>query len=121
MSATATAERTRSHYETLFTVTFHVAMTDALLDRLANRLGMAMHLHPKLFASPVSPAVARLDLTSGLFLVPGEGEDEWRLEARTWARPPYQARPSEEAIARWHRFATAAVHPIDPSVDEEVG
>lgn len=109
---TLTEPDTTFRYRTLFSIDFHADMTDAALARLAGRLGMATHTHPKLYASPVPPAVGRLDFYSGLFLVPGDGEDAWRLEARTWGRP------SDTAVRRWQLSALGAVHELDHHISE---
>ena len=46
---------------------------------------------------------ARLDDSSGLFLVAGEGQGQWVLEARTWGHP------DPESVHRWKvKTATAA-------------
>jgi hypothetical protein len=111
---TLTEPDTTARYRTLFRIDFHAEMTDAALARLAGRLGMATHTHPKLYASPVPPAVGRLDFFSGLFLTQ-EGENAWRLEARSWARPP---QPVDSAVRRWHLSALGAVHELDHSISE---
>jgi hypothetical protein len=90
----------------MFAVPFQTAMSDADIHRLNSVLGMDTHLHPKLRGSPASPGVSRLDFFSGLFLVRGDGPQDWRLEGRTWGAP------APESVQGWHlargRRGTAA-------------
>lgn len=119
--ATAEASRPRAEaatpaapavpsYRTLFTVPFQTVMSDADVRGLNGVLDMATHLHPKLHASPASPGVARLDFFSGLFLIRGDGPDEWRLEGRTWGSP------AAETAHGWHLVAADAARLLDPRV-----
>jgi hypothetical protein len=95
---------------TLFSVAFQSQMTDADLARLHASLDLATYRNPKPGVSGASTGVARLDLWSGLFLEPGEGEGEWALEGRTWGNPP------EASIHEWHVRAALAARELDPQV-----
>jgi hypothetical protein len=109
-AAPVAAAVTTPRYRVMFVVPFQTAMSDADIHRLNSVLGMDTHLHPKLRASPASPGVSRLDFLSGLFLVRGDGPQDWRLEGRTWGAP---APPS---IHGWHLVAADAARLLDPTV-----
>ena len=106
VAAAATARR----YRVMFAVPFRTAMSDADIHRLNSVLGMDTHLHPKLRGSPASPGVSRLDFFSGLFLVRGDGPQDWRLEGRTWGAP------APESVQGWHLVAADAARLLDPTV-----
>jgi hypothetical protein len=106
VAAAATARR----YRVMFVVPFQTAMSDADTHRLNSVLGMDTHLHPKLRASPASPGVSRLDFFSGLFLVRGDGPQDWRLEGRTWGGP------APQSVHGWHLVAADAARLLDPTV-----
>lgn len=106
VAAAATARR----YRVMFVVPFQTAMSDADIHRLNSVLGMDAHLHPKLRGSPASPGVSRLDFFSGLFLVRGDGPQDWRLEGRTWGAP------APESVQGWHLVAADAARLLDPTV-----
>lgn len=99
-----------ARYRSLFTVPFLSPMTDGDVRRIAAVLDMTMCMRPKLHASPVSPGVLRLDFYSGLFLLRGGGEDEWRFECRTWGHP------ASETVHGWHLVAADAARLLDPDV-----
>src|SRR4051794_18092857 len=107
---TAPIAATGPGYRVMFIVPFHTAMGDADIQRLNSVLDMQTHLRPKLHASPASPGVSRLNLGSGLFLIRGDGCEEWRLEGRTWEVP------ARETVHGWHLVATAAGRLLDPAV-----
>jgi len=94
----------------LFTVPFQSAMTDPDVDRLAHALDLWSHMNVKLYRSPTSRGVARLDHFSGLFLEPGDRDGKWVLEARTWGQP------APETVHGWHLVASVAAHQLDPTV-----
>ena len=106
VAAAATARR----YRVMFVVPFQTAMSDADIHRLTSVLGLDTHLHPKLRGSPASPGVSRLDFFSGLFLVRGDGPQDWRLEGRTWGAP------ATESVHGWHLLAADAARLLDPTV-----
>lgn len=95
---------------TLFSVPFHIGPGDDDLVRISSVLNMTLHLYPKLPLAADMPGVSRLDFFSGLFLVRGDAQDEWRLEGRTWGVP------ATENVHRWHLLATDAAHLVDPTV-----
>jgi hypothetical protein len=99
-----------ARYRVMFVVPFRTAMSDADIRRLNSVLDMSTHLHPKLHASPVSAGVSRLDFFSGLFLVRGDGPEEWRLEGRTWGAP------APQSVHGWHLVAAEAARLLDPTV-----
>ena len=101
---------TARRYCVMFVVPFQTAMSDADIHRLNSVLGLDTHLHPKLRGSPASPGVSRLDFFSGLFLVRGDGPQDWRLEGRTWGAP------APESVHGWHLVATDAARLLDPTV-----
>ena len=107
---TAASSPTAPSYRTLFTVDFRTAMTDADVQRLNSVLDMATHLHSKLPANPTHPGVSRLDFHSGLFLLRGDGPDQWRLQGRTWGTP------APETAHGWHLAAAHAARLLDPGV-----
>jgi len=94
----------------LFQVPFHSAMTDSDLNRLVHLLDLATHVDQKLRPSPTTLGVARLDHFSGLFLVRGDEDGQWLLEARTWDDPP------PASVRQWHLRAAVAARELDPAV-----
>ena len=92
----------------LFAIAFRGAMDDQQVERLARRLSMTTHLHPKLVGAPAAAASAILDAHSLLLLRGGEREDVWVLEGRTWGEPPAQS------VARWQALAHEAARALDP-------
>lgn len=97
-------------HRTLFTVPLHSAMEPADIRRLARAAGLDCDLVSKLRGDTVSPGLRRLDFASGLFLVRGEREGEWRLEARTWGAP------ASGAVRRWELWAASAARVVDSEV-----
>lgn len=95
---------------TLFTVPFASAMSDQDAALLSRTLDLTTHLHPKLYNSPVSLGVLRLDFDSGLFLRRGPVEGRWVLEGRTWGHPALST------VREWHLCAATAAHRLDPAV-----
>lgn len=93
---------------TLFAVPFRSPMTAGDAARLAAEAGLDCDLVPKLPGDTVSPGLRRLDFASGLFLVRGAREGEWRLEGRTWGSP------APGAVHRWELWAVAAARALDP-------
>jgi hypothetical protein len=79
---------------------------------LSRRLQLAIDLQPKLRNSPVSPGFVRQDFESGLFLLHGQQEDDWLLEARTWGRP------GDGTVRGWQILAADAAHALDPAVTD---
>jgi hypothetical protein len=96
---------------TLFSVDFRSPMGDEDLLRLHRSLDMVTYLSPKPGVAGAQPGVAKLDEWSGLFLVRGEAEGEWALEARTWGDPP------AEAVNSWRHLAALAARELDSGVD----
>lgn len=94
----------------MFEVAFTSAMTDADLAVFHHVLDLSTHMHPKMRPDPNSPGVARLDHFSGLFLERGTGEDQWRLEGRTWGKP------APQTAHEWHLLAAQAARQLDPGV-----
>lgn len=95
---------------TLFTVPFASAMSDQDAAYLSRALDLMTHLHPKLYNSPASPSVMRLDFDSGLFLRRGPTAGRWLLEGRTWGHP------APSTVREWHLRAATAAHQLDPTV-----
>lgn len=95
---------------TLFSIPFTSQMTDADLARLRTELDLVSYLSPKPGVSGASPGVVPLDFWSGLFLVRGEADGDWSLEARTWGNPP------EPQVHEWHIRAALAARQLDPTV-----
>jgi hypothetical protein len=102
------APRSPAPRRTLFAVGFRSAMSAADARRLERAAGLNCDLHSKLHGDTVAPGLRRLDFSSGLFLARGAGEDEWRLEGRTWAHP------APGAVHRWRLWALAAARALDP-------
>jgi hypothetical protein len=100
----------RFRCRTLFSIPFETSMSDVGLHRLSAVLGLDCDLHSKLHPGVLAPAVRRLDFDSGLFLVRGAGEDEWRLEGRTWGTP------APESVHLWHLWAAGGARLLDPTV-----
>jgi hypothetical protein len=94
----------------MFRIPFRSQLSDFDLKHLESDLGMITDIHPKLHNSPVSPGVVRLDFQSGMFLVPGELQNEWVIEGRTWGDPP------QSVIDGWRVHALLAAHHVDPTV-----
>jgi hypothetical protein len=88
----------------LFKVSFSSAMSEDDLALLALMLELSIR------ADHDSPGFARLDHYSGLFLIRGSAERQWKLEARTWGHP------ASQSIHEWHVLAAGAAHLLDPSV-----
>lgn len=97
-------------HRTLFAVPFRSPMSDLDSRRLAAVAGLDCDLYPKLPGTTVSPGLRRLDFASGLFLVRGAHDGEWRLEGRTWGTP------APGAVHRWHVWAATAARVLDPDV-----
>lgn len=95
---------------TLFEVPFASAMSDRDVALLVRQLDLVTSMHPKLYDSPASPGVARLDFCSGLFLRRDITDGRWVLEARTWGHP------SDPIVHRWHLRAAGAAHQLDHTV-----
>ncbi|HZL48021.1 MAG TPA: hypothetical protein VFC30_03295 [Solirubrobacteraceae bacterium] len=85
-------------------------MSDQDAALLSRTLDLTTHLHPKLYNSPTSPGVVRLDFDSGLFLQRGPTEGRWVLEGRTWGHP------APSTVREWHLRAAAAARRLDPAV-----
>lgn len=96
--------------QTLFAIPFASEMTNRDSGRLAGSLGMSTDLHPTTGPRHDNPGVVRLDHQSGLFLIRGETQGEWTLEARTWGQPPAQS------VHDWEVLAAVAARQLDPTV-----
>ena len=94
---------------TLFRVPFASAMSDGDAQRLQEVLDMTLHLHPKHPAIRPPLGVTPLSF-GGLFLVRGEGEDQWALECRAWTDP------APESVRACRLDAVLAARRLDPSV-----
>lgn len=105
-----TTTQPASRAKVLFEVPFESRMSDADVSRLAAVLNMVVCMHPKLHDSPASTGVVRLDFGSGLFLVRGNEQGRWSLEARTWEHP------DEQTIHSWLLLAAEAARLLDPNV-----
>ncbi len=106
------AETAPPGHRVLFRVAFRSSMSDADLERLNRLLDLATHTHPKTPAVADTPGVARLDFDSGLFLLRGEADEEWVLEARTWGAPPTRA------VRDWFLRAADAARMLDSRVPQ---
>lgn len=100
----------RGSHVTLFAVPFRSPMSTSDSRRLAAVAGLDCDLVPKLPGTTVSPGLRRLDFASGLFLVRGERDGEWRLEGRSWGAP------APGVVHRWHVWAATAARVLDPDV-----
>lgn len=107
--ATATNPHRRGG-RVLFGIHFTSTMASADLELLRRQLDMTTHVEHKLPADPNSPAVARLDQYSGLFLERGDDDRHWLLQARTWGAPLAQT------IHEWHVRAAQVVRQLDPAI-----
>jgi hypothetical protein len=92
----------------LFEIDFTSAMTGSDLELLRRQLDMTTQVEHKLPAYPNTPAVARLDHSSGLFLERADGESQWLLQARTWGNPP------APTIHEWRVRTAQVVRQLDP-------
>ncbi len=108
------ATQAASRAEVLFEVPFESPMSDADVACLVAVLNMVVCLHPKLHDSPASAGIVRLDFGSGLFLLHGNTQNEWSIQARTWEHP------DEQTIHDWRLLATDAARLLDPSVPEPI-
>jgi hypothetical protein len=93
---------------------FAIPLASTMSDRDVSSLVLALDFDTRT-APPGSPpearlVPARLDHNSGLFLVAGEGEGQWVLEARTWGHP------DPESVHRWNVKTATAARQIDPTV-----
>ncbi len=95
---------------TLFSIRFESAMSDRDLARLRSALDLVTYMSPKPGVSGASLGVVPLDFSSGLFLVRGDGQQQWALEARTWGDPP------AAAVHEWEVTAAIAARQLDPRV-----
>lgn len=100
----------RGSHQTLFAVPFRSPMGECDSRRLAAGAGLDCDLHPKLPGGTVSPGLRRLDFASGLFLIRGAGDGEWRLEGRSWDAP------APGVVHRWHVLAATAARVLDSDV-----
>lgn len=95
---------------TIFSVPFRSEMGVAQSERLVRALQMTSCMHPKLYSSPARAGLLRLAQDSGLLLLAGDNEGEWRLEGRTWGEP------QPELVHQWHVLAAQAARELDPGV-----
>lgn len=93
----------------LFRIPFRSAMAAEDANRLRHAIGMHLHLDRKHPAVAPPLGVAELDPGSALYLVRGEGEDEWVLEGRTWGAP------APGVVRGWKLKASLAARALDPS------
>lgn len=105
-----TPERPAPGGQTLFAIPFASQMTDHDSALLSRSLDMSTDMHPQAGPRHDSPGLVRLDHHSGLFLMRGEVEGEWTLEARTWGQPTAQS------VHEWQVLAADAAHQLDPTV-----
>jgi hypothetical protein len=93
---------------------FTIPMASTMSDRDVSSLMLDLDFDTQAVAAGSAPETrlvsARLDHNSGLFLVPGEGQGQWGLEARTWGHP------DSETVHRWSVSAATAARRIDPTV-----
>jgi hypothetical protein len=94
---------------------FTIPLASTMSDRDVSSLVLALDFDTRT-APPGSPpearlVPARLDDSSGLFLVAGEGQGQWVLEARTWGHP------DPESVHRWNVKTATAARQIDPTVE----
>lgn len=87
----ATMTASAPHHTVLFSVPFRAEMTPHVKRLLEAELNLTMHWERKVASALQAPGVARLDSGSGLYLLPGETDEDWILECRTFGRPPAQA------------------------------
>lgn len=95
---------------TLFRVPFVSAMSDPDVALLVRVLDLVTNMFPKMYDSPASPGVVRLDFESGLFLLRDGTDGRWVLEARTWGHPP------APIVHGWYLQAADAGHQLDHTV-----
>lgn len=95
----------------VFEIYFTCAMTDRELELLRRQLHMTTHIEHKLPVDPNSPAIARVDAWSGLFLERVRGDDRWVLQARTWGTP------SPATIHDWHLRVAQVARQLDRRVE----
>jgi len=107
-SSTATVDPHGRGGTVMFEIHFTSAMTGSNLELLRRQLGMTTHVEHKLSVDPNSPAVARLDDSSGLFLERGASASQWLLQARTWGSPP------PPTVHEWRVRTAQLVHQLDP-------
>jgi hypothetical protein len=96
---------------TLFTIPLASTMSDRDVSSLVLALDFDIRTAPPGSSPEARLVPARLDHDSGLFLVAGEGEGHWVLEARTWGHP------DPASVHRWNVKAATAARQIDPTVE----
>lgn len=94
-----------------FEIRFESPMTGADLELLRRQLALTTHVEHKLPVDPSSPAVARLDHYSGLFLEHDRVKDRWVLQARTWCAP------SAPTVHGWRVRVAQVVRQLDPTAE----
>jgi hypothetical protein len=95
---------------TLFAIPFVSTMSDRDVSSLVRALDFDTRTAPAGSPPEARLVPARLDHDSGLFLVAGDGQGQWMLEARTWGHP------DPESVHRWNVSAATAARRIDPTV-----
>lgn len=95
---------------TLFTIPLASTMDDRDVSSLVLALDFDIRSAPAGSPPEARLVPARLDHDSGLFLVAGEGQGQWVLEARTWGHP------DAASVHRWNVRAATAARQIDPTV-----
>lgn len=100
-------------YTVLFRIPFHSQMTPRVTSLLSRELDMFLTFDVKApFPSANQGAgVSRLDHFTGLYLFPGNADDEWLLECRTYGSP------SADVAHGFHVNAARVARLIDPSVE----
>jgi hypothetical protein len=94
---------------------FTIPLASTMSDRDVSSLMLDLDFDTQAVAAGSAPETrlvsARLDHNSGLFLVAGEGQGRWVLEARTWGHP------DPARVHRWNVSAATAARRIDPTVE----
>lgn len=98
-------------YTVLFRIPFRAQMTPRVTTLLSRELDMFLTFDVKAPSANQGAGVARLDHFTGLYLFPGDADDEWLLECRTYGSP------SVEVAHCFHVNAARVARLIDPSVE----
>ena len=113
MNATSVATAARpadKSYTLLFSTPFRSEMTERACRLLRSLLHMTLTFEHKRTSALQGPGFVRLDLSSGLLLLPAGADDEWVVECRSW-HPPGPA-----VIHRWEVETAWVLSLIDSSV-----
>jgi hypothetical protein len=101
-------------YQVPFSIRFTGPLTGQRLALLVSELGLHTTVEPKQRVS-LPMATAQLDPSTGLYLIRGQGEDEWVLECRAYGNP------APAWLRQWRLRAVWVVGQLDSELEVRLG